>query len=107
MTGARLVAPVYHAVTDKWPLYLRGAPGIKNVAEFEADLDWLLQHFNPIGLDVLIDAARTGKTLPSRALFLSFDDGHRELADVVAPILEQKGVPATFFLCTSLLDNRA
>jgi peptidoglycan/xylan/chitin deacetylase (PgdA/CDA1 family) len=39
-------------------------------------------------------------------LLLQFDDGLREVYDVVAPILWEKGVTATFFLVGGLLDNK-
>jgi peptidoglycan/xylan/chitin deacetylase (PgdA/CDA1 family) len=37
---------------------------------------------------------------------LTFDDGLREIYDVIAPILLEKGVPATFFISSAFLDNR-
>ncbi len=36
---------------------------------------------------------------------LTFDDGFREMHDIVAPILHRAGVPATFFLTTAFLDG--
>jgi peptidoglycan/xylan/chitin deacetylase (PgdA/CDA1 family) len=38
-------------------------------------------------------------------LFLSFDDGYRELFDLAAPILRRLGVPATVFMTTGLVNN--
>lgn len=40
-------------------------------------------------------------------MFLSFDDGMREVADVIAPILLRRGVPATFFLNSAFVDNQS
>jgi peptidoglycan/xylan/chitin deacetylase (PgdA/CDA1 family) len=37
---------------------------------------------------------------------LTFDDGLREMYDVVAPMLRQRGITAVFFICTAFLDNR-
>jgi peptidoglycan/xylan/chitin deacetylase (PgdA/CDA1 family) len=36
----------------------------------------------------------------------SFDDGFREMADVVAPILKAKGVSGMFFVNSAFVDNR-
>jgi hypothetical protein len=47
-----------------------------------------------------------GATLPDGAFMLSFDDGFREMHDIVAPILREKGVPAVFFLNSGFIDNR-
>jgi peptidoglycan/xylan/chitin deacetylase (PgdA/CDA1 family) len=43
--------------------------------------------------------------LPKRCFHLTFDDGFREMHEVVAPVLMKKGVPATFFLNTAFLDG--
>jgi peptidoglycan/xylan/chitin deacetylase (PgdA/CDA1 family) len=37
---------------------------------------------------------------------LSFDDGLKECAEIIAPILLKKGIPATFFINSGFVDNR-
>lgn len=39
-------------------------------------------------------------------MLLTFDDGLREIKDVVAPILLRRGIPAVFFVTTGFIDNR-
>jgi peptidoglycan/xylan/chitin deacetylase (PgdA/CDA1 family) len=39
---------------------------------------------------------------PPRGSVLTFDDGYREHLDVVAPLLAERGVPATFYVATGL-----
>jgi peptidoglycan/xylan/chitin deacetylase (PgdA/CDA1 family) len=73
--------------------------------EFAADLDWLLQHYRPVALDDLLDALGGGRALPAKSFLLSFDDGFREMHDVVMPILLAKGVPAVFFVMSGCVDN--
>jgi peptidoglycan/xylan/chitin deacetylase (PgdA/CDA1 family) len=46
------------------------------------------------------------KNLPRRSMLLTFDDGLREIKDVVAPILMRRGIPAVFFVTTGFIDNR-
>jgi peptidoglycan/xylan/chitin deacetylase (PgdA/CDA1 family) len=46
------------------------------------------------------DVATSRKTLDKIRLLLTFDDGFRNNAEVVAPILRRYGVPATFFVCS-------
>lgn len=106
LTRPQLVCPFYHVVSDEPGPYLTGRYAIKSQTEFEADLDWLLRRYKPIGLGELLRAACEDKPLPKRSLFLSFDDGYREMAEVIAPILSRKGIPATFFICSSLIDNK-
>jgi peptidoglycan/xylan/chitin deacetylase (PgdA/CDA1 family) len=66
-----------------------------------------LGQFKPLSLTELARAIRENGRAPERSLFLSFDDGFRETIETIAPICLEKGVPATFFLNTAFLDNRA
>lgn len=106
LAGLRVLTPYYHMVSDDPPPYLVPAtyrfPG---VAEFERGLDDLLADFRPLALGEFIAVLKNGGPWPERAFLLSFDDGYREAAEVVAPILLRKGVPATFFVCSGMLDN--
>src|SRR5262249_921534 len=77
----------------------------KTVARFTEDLDFLLKWYSPISLADLIAHVRSGQTLPESAFHLTFDDGFREMADVFAPILNAKGIPATFFVNSDFVDN--
>ena len=105
MSGVDVLSLFYHKVEDSSPPYFRANYLVKTPKEFEKELDWLLHRFRPIALPDLIAAASSGTSIPSNSLFLSFDDGYRELAEIVGPILSRKGVPATFFITTDLIDN--
>jgi peptidoglycan/xylan/chitin deacetylase (PgdA/CDA1 family) len=76
------------------------------VQKFLSDLEFFLQHFQPISLFQLLGYLKGEESLPKNPLLLSFDDGYRELYEIVFPILRQKGVPAVFFLNTDSLDNK-
>lgn len=102
----RLICPLYHTVRSTTPSWWGPRYRIKTPAEFELDLDQWLRWGKPVSLSDLIAWSRGKRDCP-RGFFLSFDDGYRELYEVVAPILRRKGVPATFFLVSSLLDNAA
>ncbi|MCW0482707.1 polysaccharide deacetylase family protein [Gaoshiqia sediminis] len=95
-----VLLPFYHLVSND-ELPYRMNYHYPSVATFESDLDFLLQHYKPVGLDELL----SGKSL-TKAFHLSFDDGLRECYDVVAPILKRKGVPATFFVNPAFVDNQ-
>ena len=101
-----LIAPCYHIVSDNSPAHVRHLYQWRNVHAFENDLDYLLEHFSPVSLDEIYNCLAAGRPVPDRSLFLSFDDGFREVSEVVAPLCRRKGVPVTFFLTTGFLDNR-
>ena len=99
--------PYYHLVSDEDLVHVRHLFRYRDVRTFNEDLDFLLKHYDPVALDDVIAAVSRGTKLPRHSFLLTFDDGFREIHDVVAPVLLARGIPAVFFLNTSFLDNRA
>lgn len=103
----QVISIVYHVVGDKEDLpYLDGLYHIPSKKQFIDDIDFLMKHFKPIDLKQLKYFNQTGE-LPDggKFFFLSFDDGLRHCAEIVAPVLNQKGIPATFFVNTGFINN--
>lgn len=98
----RLFSPFYHLVTDQAAPHVQHLYPFRTVAQFRADLDFLLAHFRPIGLIDLLE----NRPIEQPSFFLSFDDGLREIYDVVAPMLKERGIPATIFLNSQFIDNQ-
>ena len=46
----------------------------------------------------IVEALRSGQTLPRRVFAVTFDDGYTCVGEVAAPILERYGFPATVFV---------
>jgi peptidoglycan/xylan/chitin deacetylase (PgdA/CDA1 family) len=94
-TTAGLYFPFYH---DVLPCYAD-------------DLRRHLIAFRRIGPMVSWDEAMAvldgRRELAGPVFCLSFDDGHPTWRDVVAPLLRELGVPATFFLTTSTIDQHS
>jgi peptidoglycan/xylan/chitin deacetylase (PgdA/CDA1 family) len=104
--GINLVVPVYHTVCDQVPDHIRYLYPVKDTEAFRRDLDTLLRYYKPATIYELINYAEEG-TEPEEPVFhLTFDDGLSEFYSVVAPILREKGVPATCFLNNDFIDNR-
>ena len=96
----------YHAVSDHPLPHINNLYRTKNVEEFEGDLDYLLRSkYFPLCLDDLKSFILQRDSVPPKSFYLSFDDGLREMSDVVAPILKRKGLHATFFVSSGFLDN--
>ncbi|MEE4286096.1 MAG: polysaccharide deacetylase family protein [Mariniphaga sp.] len=94
--------PFYHVVSnEKLPHILNYS--YRNAAQFEKELDFFLKYFTPVSLAEL----KNGKYYGKKVFHLSFDDGLRECYEIAAPLLLRKGIPATFFLNTGFVDNRA
>ena len=87
---------VYHRVsdTDKNPMTLK-------VADFDAQMKYLVDNgYHVIAPDDLLDAWASGKTLPSKPIVLTFDDGHMDIYNNVFPILQKYNMRATVFVVT-------
>ena len=66
---------VYHRVSDT-----DTNPSTLTVADFEAQLKFLVDNgYHVIAPDDLLDAWANGKTLPSKPIVLTFDDGHEDI----------------------------
>ena len=107
LTGVNPLVPYYHGVSDDQPPHIKHLYPFKTVKQFKQDLDVLLQRFEALDLRDMVFALKGDRPLPRRTMLLQFDDGFSEIYDVVAPILREKGVTATFFLIGSCLDNLA
>ncbi|MBV9878314.1 MAG: polysaccharide deacetylase family protein [Verrucomicrobia bacterium] len=105
LSRVSLVVPYYHMVSDAEVPHVRHLYRFRTVREFEADLDFFLRHFTPVELEDVVAALGGERGLPPRPFHLTFDDGFREMHDVVAPLLQKKGIPATFFLNSAFIDQ--
>jgi peptidoglycan/xylan/chitin deacetylase (PgdA/CDA1 family) len=104
-TKTDLLIAYYHMVGDYEVPHIKHLYPYKSVKSFIDDLEFLRSNFNPIQLRDLIDNIHSGTPLPRRAFLLTFDDGFREIHDIVAPILLRKGIPATFLVNSNFTDN--
>lgn len=100
-----MVIPYYHAVSDEEILHIKHLYKYKNIRQFKEDLNFLLRNYTPVSLFDAISFLKNNKPLPEKAILFTFDDGFREIYDIVAPILLEKGVPATFFVSSGFIDN--
>jgi hypothetical protein len=67
---------------------------------FLRHLDYLQKHHHLLPLSEFQRARRENRALPDNAVVLTFDDGFRDFATVVAPHLTRRKIPATVFIIT-------
>lgn len=101
-----LLLPYYHVVSDEKLPHFSWIYKFRNIKQFVADLEFFLRYYVPIGLQDVVKHLEGERRLPKKCFLLTFDDGFREIYDIVAPLLYSKGIPAVFFLTTSVIDNR-
>lgn len=99
--GRGLLVLIYHRVLDApdvmWPDTIR-AP------QFAAQMDLLAECFNVLPLSEAL-ARLQSRSLPPRAVSVTFDDGYADNLTVAAPIMRERGVRATVFIATDYLDG--
>ncbi len=103
--GTKTILPFYHMVSDTPPLHVNQLYKVVSVKAFERDLDYFLKYFTPIGANDLMRLLNNEVSLDKPSVFLSFDDGFREVKEIIAPILLRKGIPATFFVNPAHVGN--
>jgi peptidoglycan/xylan/chitin deacetylase (PgdA/CDA1 family) len=101
-----LVIPYWHVVSDEHLPHVNGLSRFRNVRQFQCDLEFFLRYYSPVTERDVISRLHDDGRLPERSVLLTFDDGFREVYDIIAPLLRSKGVPASFFLMTAAIDNK-
>jgi len=106
ISNQRLLLPFYHTVSDVDLAHIKHLYPIQSIAGFKKDLNFLQKNFKPVSYSFLQKDAIIKNKIKENCFFLSFDDGLREFYDVVAPILLERGVPATCFINSAFIDNK-
>ena len=79
-----------------------GGPGGPTESEFARQMDWLAAHSRVLRVRDLADAISGIEPVTA----VTVDDGYERTATLVAPILADRGIPATFFLPSGFLGSR-
>jgi peptidoglycan/xylan/chitin deacetylase (PgdA/CDA1 family) len=107
LTRVNPAVAYYHVVSDEQLPHVKHLYSFRNVAQFKRDIETFCRVFTTISLHQLLDCLKRGTSIPHNSFLLTFDDGFSEIYHIIAPILREKGMPATFFLTSACLDNRA
>lgn len=100
-----IIFPFYHAISNHTPDYLAHLYDIITPSQLEEDLKSLLNYFQPISTEDLIQIIQGEKQLEQPAMWLSFDDGLRNTYKFALPVLEKLKIPAAFFINPSFIGN--
>lgn len=101
-----ILLPYHHLVSNKEVLHIRQLYSYKNEETFTDDLNFLLKNYTPVHPDTVYNAVVNQHPVPKGSFLLTFDDGLSEVYDVIAPILQKKGIPAIFFINPDFIDNK-
>lgn len=92
---------MYHQVcerkNDPWELAV-------HPNHFDAQLGYLKKHFNVVSIGELADGVVRHKM--KKTIAITFDDGFKDNYTNAAPLLDWHGVPATFYMATTVLQHQ-
>jgi len=97
---------LYHGVT-----HVR-SKGIENIhgkhiqaSDFADQMEYLRKHCHVLSINDFLEIQINGDLLPPRSVIVSFDDGFRNNYSVAAPILEEKRIPAVFYISSGIVNT--
>ncbi len=67
---------------------------------FRSVLDFVQRHYNAVSLQAVTDALHGKRSLPSRPLLITFDDGWRDTLTHAMPELRRRKLPALMFVAS-------
>ncbi len=74
---------------------------------FARQVDYLKAHYRLVALSAVCDHLNAGVKLPRGLAVITIDDGYRDCYEAAFPILRGRSAPATVFLCTDFVSQRA
>lgn len=99
---AHAVGLIYHHVDENTPRSTSVTPEL-----FTQHLDhFAAGGYTVMGLEEVLEALRTGSSLPDKAVVLTFDDGYISVYETAFPLLQARGWPFTVFVCPEGIDQR-
>lgn len=106
LANKKILLPFYHTVSNETLPHINNLYRFKNVTEFKNDLDFLTKYYKSVSVDEVVNSKVFNLKIEKPIFHLSFDDGLNEIRNVIAPILLERGIHATFFINSDFIDNK-
>lgn len=102
----KLIILYYHRVVNKNEAENIRTPGMYvDVDEFEAQMEFIKNFYHPISETDIIHSVNNRKKLPDYSIWITFDDGYRDIYTRAFPILKKYKIPATVFITTGFINK--
>ncbi len=103
--GPRMRILCYHGIEDD-PDPCRNYDGLRVAPRMLRDqLEVIARSYTPMHVADMVEAVAEGRPLAEDAVAVTFDDGYKDNIDLAVPLLNQFGVPATFYVATGFIDG--
>lgn len=94
----------YHQVASKFDSLHHNVGNFTDIQKFEKHLSWMRKNYEIVSLEDLFSNLNSAKE--NKLASITFDDGDKSIIEA-ADLLKSWGVPATFFVNSSYVGNRA
>ena len=98
LTYHRVDDPVAHPELS--PRLLSATP-----QDFAQQMRHVAQNYDVVAMQDVLECRLRGRSLPARAVLITFDDAYQDFAEHAWPILRQLHLPATVFVATGYPDQ--
>lgn len=95
---------LFHSVSDAPSDFTEGLGVTMREADFRERIDFLRRRYHPVDIEA-VRAAAAGEQLPPRALLVTIDDAYASVADTMAAMLDDAGLPSVFFVNGAFVDH--
>ena len=102
---ASLRTVLFHSVSDRRSDFTDGLGVTMTPPDFRDRIKFLRRRYHPVDLEA-VAAAAAGERLPPRALLVTVDDAYASVADTMAGMLDDAGMPSVFFVNGEFIDHR-
>jgi peptidoglycan/xylan/chitin deacetylase (PgdA/CDA1 family) len=93
---------LYHDCSEAESDYVADLECTTSPPNFRQHMAYIARHYSAVPLESLLSG-----TPPPRAVAITFDDGYRSVHESAFPILKEAQLPATVYLISGVVDNRA
>lgn len=107
LRGSSAAILMYHSVMED-PASQEAYLGeiIHSRKVFRAQMEVVARRFHPTSLHQVGHFLKGAGEIPDRAVVVTFDDGYRDNYEIAAPVLNELGVPATFYATVDCVERR-
>jgi len=107
LSGEAAVILRYHSIQDRPEQYddTIGCDSIHATSIFARHVELIVRRFNAVSMDDISRFLRGEKSLPPRAVAITFDDGYKDNVRFAAPVLNRFGVAGTFYVLVDSVDR--
>jgi peptidoglycan/xylan/chitin deacetylase (PgdA/CDA1 family) len=106
-TGHGVAIVMYHSVMNNPSSAEMTLGGIIHSSQvFRGQMELVARHFNAVSLDDVLLFLTANKTLPPRAVVITFDDGYADNYQAANDILKPLGIPAVFYVTVDCVERQ-